>query len=428
MTRLFRTRMLLCLLAAALMVPVYGYGASRRKAAPAPQAPAPAAAAAAQVSAPEGEEEEPSAPAAAATAAISTGRRAGLGAISKDPYIGAVVVDAATGKTLFEDNADATVYPASVVKLMNLLLVLEKIEAGALRFDEKITVTAEVAHIGGSQVFLKENEMFRVDDLLYALIVQSANDAATALAIHLGGSREGFVDMMNARAKQLGMKFTMFNSVHGLPPSRGQQPDVTTPRDISLLALELLKHSATLRYSSVRVRTFRQDEQNPFIMQTHNHLLGVFDGCDGLKTGYFRAAGYSIAATALRHGHRVVAVVMGSRDRKGRDSKASELLNRGLSALDASGAPAWSGPTIITPVPPPQQAAAAQPEGQPAAASGQEAAPAAKAPQAATGSAAAQASSPDGGHLGLWLGLSGALNAVLIGLVIYMRTARTDTL
>ncbi|MCK5503657.1 MAG: D-alanyl-D-alanine carboxypeptidase, partial [Thermodesulfovibrionia bacterium] len=148
-----------------------------------------------------------------------TGR--GLKILSRDPYSSAIVIDAATGTALFEDNADARGYPASIVKLMDLLIILEAVKAEHITLQDKITVSAEVARIGGSQVYLKEKEVFTVDDLLYALIVKSANDAAVALALYYAGSKEYFVHLMNKRARELGMKDTVFHSVHGLPPGRG---------------------------------------------------------------------------------------------------------------------------------------------------------------------------------------------------------------
>ena len=260
----------------------------------------------------------------------------GLAKISKAPYLGAIVVEAGSGKVLFEDNADVKAYPASVLKLMDLLIILEKIEQGALKYEDPVTVTAEASKMGGSQVYLKENEVFTVDELLFALMIQSANDAATALAIHVAGSKEAFVEMMNQRAKELGMNATSFESVHGLPPGAGQKPDVTTPRDFSILCRELAKHPKVFEYTSVRQKGFRNDT---FGMQTHNHLLGNFEGCDGFKTGYFKSAGYSIAATAVRNGVRVIALVMGSEGREVRDAKAKELLAKGFLAAPRKDAP-----------------------------------------------------------------------------------------
>ena len=256
--------------------------------------------------------------------------RAPLEKKSADPYLGAILIDADTGQILFEDHSDTKGYPASVLKMMNLLIIMEKINAGAMRLDDKITISGEVSKIGGSQVYLKENEIFTVDELLYAFMVQSANDAATALAIQAAGSKDGFVALMNQRARELGMKSTVFHSIHGLPPAKDQLPDVTTARDLARLARELLKYPDSLKYTSCRERGFRDDK---FIMRNHNHLLGAFAGCDGLKTGYFKNAGYSIAATAKRGNARVIAVVLGSKAKKTRDQKAAELLSKGLAML-----------------------------------------------------------------------------------------------
>jgi D-alanyl-D-alanine carboxypeptidase (penicillin-binding protein 5/6) len=252
---------------------------------------------------------------------------------SAHPYTGAIVVDAASGKVLFEDDADRRGYPASVVKLMVLFVVLDAVESRHLTLDEPVTVTAEAARIGGSQVYLKENEMFTVDELLYALIVQSANDAATALAIHFAGSKQAFVGLMNQRAKEIGMRNTVFHSVHGLPPGRGQLPDVSTARDIARLCRELVKRPDVLKYTSTRERVLRQDAPEPFIMRSHNNLLKSMTGCDGLKTGFFNAGGFSIAATASKNDQRAIAVVLGSVDRKVRDAKAREILSEGLMKL-----------------------------------------------------------------------------------------------
>lgn len=255
--------------------------------------------------------------------------------ISRDPYLGAIVIDAATNTVLMEDNADVPGYPASMVKMMNLLLILEAIEAKYITPQDKITVSAEVSRIGGSQVYLKENEVFTVDDLLYALMIQSANDAAAALATYYAGSKEAFVYLMNKRARELGMNDTTFHSVHGLPPGRGQLPDVSTPRDITKLCLELLKHSDALKYASTKVRRFRTDAPEPFIMRNHNRLVGNYEGCDGLKTGFFWAAGFSIAATAANEEGRVITVIMGSAYSKVRDKKAREFLSKGFVELAA---------------------------------------------------------------------------------------------
>lgn len=255
-----------------------------------------------------------------------------IATISKDPYISALVIDADTGKTLIDENSELKAYPASVLKMMVLLVVLEQIEKGTLNLSDMVQVTPEAARMGGSQVYLDPKEQFPVDDLLYALMIQSANDAAVALAVHVSGSKEAFVGLMNKRAASLGMKSTSFHSVHGLPPSDGQQVDTTTAKDLSILAMQLAKHEETFTYTGAKERDFRGGD---FIMRTHNNLLKHVDGCDGFKTGYFKAAGFSIVATAKRNGVRLIVVVLGSKDRKVRDAKATELLTKGFRKVPA---------------------------------------------------------------------------------------------
>lgn len=272
-----------------------------------------------------------------------------LQAISKEPYLGAIVIDAATGETIAEDQADAKGYPASMIKLMNLLIVLDAVKAGQISLEDPVTISAAVSRIGGSQVYLRENEVFPVEELVYAMMVQSANDAALALAIHTGGSAEMFVEMMNQKAKAIGMKDTVCHSVHGLPPGQGQEPDVTTARDMAILCRELLNYPDTLKYTSTQMREFRPDAKEPFIMRTHNHLLQNVEGCDGFKTGYYGAAGFSIAATAKRKHARAIAVVLGSAGRKTRDEHARTLLAKGImDILKKNPAPPPPAPVVAT--------------------------------------------------------------------------------
>jgi D-alanyl-D-alanine carboxypeptidase (penicillin-binding protein 5/6) len=256
--------------------------------------------------------------------------RAEIDDLARDPYVSALVVDADSGKILFEDNAETVVYPASVLKIMDMLVIFDQLEQGKVQLDQMVQVTKEASRMGGSQVYLDPSEQFSVEDLLYALAVQSANDAAVALAIHVAGSVDGFVALMNKKAEELGMKDSIFYSVHGLPPSKGQKPDQTTARDLALLGRELARRPAIFTYTSTTERPFRDGK---FIMRNHNHLLGMVNGCDGFKTGYFQAAGFSIVATAQRDGVRLIAIVMGSKDRKVRDAKASELLAKGFALV-----------------------------------------------------------------------------------------------
>ncbi len=263
-------------------------------------------------------------------AQVAWAARAQVDDISQDPYVSALVVDADTGKVLFEDHAGAVVYPASVLKMMDLLVIIEQIEQGKVQLDGMVQVTPEAYRMGGSQVYLDPKEQFTVQDLLYALAVQSANDAAVALAIHVAGSTEGFVALMNKRAAELGMKDSHFYSVHGLPPAKGQDVDQTTARDLAILSREMAKRTDIFEYTGTKVRPFRDGK---FIMRNHNHLLGSVNGCDGFKTGYFQAAGFSIVATAKKGGVRIIAIVMGSKDRKVRDAKAAELLAKGFALV-----------------------------------------------------------------------------------------------
>jgi D-alanyl-D-alanine carboxypeptidase (penicillin-binding protein 5/6) len=252
-------------------------------------------------------------------------------------YKGAIVMDAASGTVLFEDRADYVGPPASVTKLMTFLLVHDRIARGDLTLATPVNVTAESAKTGGSQVYLAEKEVFSVEEMLYALMIASANDAASALAIHLTGSRAAFVEQMNARAQSLGMDHTTFRSPHGLPPSSRQleDSDVTSPRDLAKLSLHLLKATDVVQYTSVKQRTFRPGPKR-IDMVNHNHLLGKVAGVDGLKTGFTRGAGFCLAATALRNGRRLIVVTMGSPDSKTRDIKIAELLERGFAKLPAA--------------------------------------------------------------------------------------------
>jgi D-alanyl-D-alanine carboxypeptidase (penicillin-binding protein 5/6) len=266
----------------------------------------------------------------------SLGPALALEKVARNPYVGAIVIDDASGRVLFEDNADARGYPASVTKLMTFLVVMDRVHAGQLTLETPITVSAEASRTGGSQVYLKQGEVFTVDELLYALMIQSANDAAVALAVHVAGSKEAFVGLMNAKARALGLAHTAFHSPHGLPPGKGQEVDLTTARDLANLSRELINHGDILRYSAVKVRTLRAETATPFEMRNHNHLLGKLAGCDGLKTGYFSAAGYSLAATVERNGRRLITVVLGSDASKTRDFKVMELVEKGFAATAAT--------------------------------------------------------------------------------------------
>jgi len=251
---------------------------------------------------------------------------------SRDPYYGAVVIDAESGAILWEDHAAAEAYPASMIKLMNLFVVLDDIKAEKLRLDEPVEITREAEKIGSRQVWLRVGEIFPLEELIYAMMVHSANDAAAAVAIHVSGSKTDHAARMTAKARKLGLQHTVFHNVHGLPPGRGQEADVTSALDMALLARALLKeHPETLKYSSISSRNFREGQ--PVRLTSSNRLLGRVEGCDGLKTGFFYAGGFSITATAERAGRRVIAVLIGCKSSKTRDQWAEKLLERGFTTI-----------------------------------------------------------------------------------------------
>jgi len=248
---------------------------------------------------------------------------------SRDPYYSAVVIEAGSGRVLWEDHAGAEAYPASMSKLMNLFVVLDDIAAGKLSLDQSVTINRETEQIGGRQVWLREGEVFPLEELIYATMIHSGNDAATALAFAASGGKAAHAARMTEKARALGLRSTLFHNVHGLPPGPGQLPDISSALDMARLADALLAaHPDTLKYTAISTRDFRPG--NPVVLTSPNKLLGKVVGCDGLKTGFFRAGGFSITATAERNGTRIIAVVMGSKDKNVRIQWAERLLERGF--------------------------------------------------------------------------------------------------
>ena len=264
--------------------------------------------------------------------AHAAGKPAGKG------YTGAIVLEAESGQILFEDNADELNPPASMTKLMTFAVLHDKLADGSLQLTTQVKVTSADSKIGGTQVWLKEGEVFTVEDLIYAMMIQSANDAAHALARTAAGSAEAFVGLMNAKARALGMTRTTFRTPHGLPPSNRHKSegDLTTPRDFATLCHHLLLETDVLKYTSVKSRPFGANRaQGPVVMNNHNHLLGKVTGLDGLKTGFTGSAGFCLSATAERNGRRIIAVAMGGSDSKSRDFKVAELIEQGFANLPA---------------------------------------------------------------------------------------------
>ncbi len=234
----------------------------------------------------------------------------------------AILMDATTGTVLFEQEADVPLPPASVTKIMTLLLVVEAMERGELSLADTVQASTKASQMGGSQIFLKENEEMTVDDLLKATVVASANDAAYALAEQVGGSGEAFVEQMNKRAKELGMTGTVFCNPTGLPA----EGHVSTARDIALMSRELLKHTFIFDYTSIWMDYLRDGQT---MLVNTNKLIRRYNGATGLKTGSTDEAGYCMSATAQREDLSLIAVVLGSPSGAERFDDAKQLLDYG---------------------------------------------------------------------------------------------------
>jgi D-alanyl-D-alanine carboxypeptidase (penicillin-binding protein 5/6) len=231
---------------------------------------------------------------------------------------------------LAESNADYLRPPASMVKLLQLLLVAEGLKGGTWTLETPISVSEHAQHMGGTQVYLKAGEVHRLAELIPAVAVASANDAAMAVAEGLWGSEQAFLARMNARARELGMTNSEFSSVHGLPPDKGEQPDRTTARNMAALARACVREPVILEWVNQKEFQLRPDQA---IHYNTNKLLWRFEGCDGLKTGYTRAAGFCAAVTAQREDLRLIAVVMGFPSNSGRFKLADQLLEDGFARL-----------------------------------------------------------------------------------------------
>lgn len=236
----------------------------------------------------------------------------------------AVLMEKETGAVLFEENAHEKREPASVTKVMTLLLVMEAIDSGRLSYDDMVTVSAHAASMGGSQTWMKENEQMTVRDMLKAVAVVSANDGSVALAEHLAGSEETFVAQMNQRAAELGMADTCFVNCTGLPAAG----HLTSAYDIALMSRELIgKHPDIRQFTTIWMDSIRD---GAFQLSNTNKLIRFYEGATGLKTGSTQAAGFCLSATAERDGMELIAVVMGAQSTEKRFESAKSLLNFGF--------------------------------------------------------------------------------------------------
>ena len=251
--------------------------------------------------------------------------------IESDPqlYKAAVLIEPTTGTLLHADRAHDPIVPASLVKMMVSLIVLEHLRDGRLQLEDQVTVSKWASKIGGHQVYLKQGEVFELGEMMKAVVVGSANDAAVAVAELIGGDQEGFVELMNQRAQALQMKNTVYTNPHGLPPGKGQKENITTAYDQMLLGRELVKYPQYLIWSSTLRDTFRNGTFE--LLNTNRVLLKKMPEMDGLKTGYYRKAGFSVVATAKRNNTRLLAVVVGSTKKSVRTQITSRLLTKGFS-------------------------------------------------------------------------------------------------
>lgn len=254
-----------------------------------------------------------------------TGNAESVDAAALEPdCLSAVLMEASTGKVLYEKNPDQPLPPASVTKIMTLLLVMEAIDGGKLKWSDTVTASANAASMGGSQIFLKEGEQMTVEDLVKSVVVASANDAAVALAEHLAGSEEVFVARMNEKAKALGMKNTNFENTNGLDDTAVNH--VTSARDIAIMSRELMKHRKILDFSGIWMDTIRG---GTFGLTNTNRLIRFYKGATGLKTGSTSKAKFCISATAERDGMELIAVIMAAPSRDVRNNAAKTLLDWG---------------------------------------------------------------------------------------------------
>ena len=237
----------------------------------------------------------------------------------------ALLMEKQTGTVLFAKDEHTPREPASVTKVMTLLLTMEAIDSGALSYDDTVTGSAHAASMGGSQIWLKENEQMTVRDLLKAVCIVSGNDAAVALAEHLAGSEDAFVERMNARAQELGMNDTHFVNCTGLPAAG----HLTSACDIALMSRELILHHPDIRqFTTVWMDSLRGGES---MLVNTNKLIRFYDGATGLKTGSTGSAGYCLSATAEKNGMELIAVVLKGKTSDERFSDAKSLLNYGFS-------------------------------------------------------------------------------------------------
>lgn len=238
----------------------------------------------------------------------------------------AIMIEASTGEILFQKNKDEKLAPASMTKMMSMILIMEEIENGNLKWDEMITTSERASSMGGSQIFLKAGEKMSVEDLLKGVAIASGNDAVVALAERIAGSEEAFVKRMNARGKDLGLKNTNFVNATGLTADN----HYSSSYDMSLIAKELVKHEKILEFTGTYEDYLRKDTKSPFWLVNTNRLVRFKEGVDGLKTGFTNEAGYCLTATMKKDGMRLITVVMKEETANKRSADTTKMLDYGF--------------------------------------------------------------------------------------------------
>jgi len=239
----------------------------------------------------------------------------------------AILIEASTGEVLYEKNADEALAPASMTKMMTLLLTMEAIEKGKIGLEDEVPVSENAASMGGSQVFLEAGAMYTLDEIIKAVCIASGNDAAVVLAEAIGGSTQHFVEMMNEKSKELGLTATNFVNVYGLDADG----HLSSARDMAKIGRELIKHDLILKYSSIYEDYLKKKDGSSLWMVNTNKLVRFYQGVDGLKTGYTGKAGFCLTATGDWKGLRLISVVMGEPDQDARSKDTIALLNYGKS-------------------------------------------------------------------------------------------------
>lgn len=242
----------------------------------------------------------------------------------------AILIEASTGKVLYQKNAHDRYAPASMTKIMSMILIMEAIEDGKLKWTDTLVASEHAASMGGSQIFLQPNEKMKVKDLFKAVAIGSANDATVVFAENIAGTEDKFVEKMNAKAKELGLKDTNFKNAVGLDEAN----HYSSAYDMAKMAQELVKHEKIFEFTTIYEDYLRQNTDNKFWLVNTNKLIKTYEGADGLKTGYTKEAGYCLTATANKNRMRLIATIMGASDSKKRNSNMATLLDYGFNSYE----------------------------------------------------------------------------------------------